>query len=317
MPADSSSPIPSTDPHLYEQLGQEISRLITVGTLRPGERIPSIRQLSSQRKASITTVTQAYRSLENQGLIEARPQSGYYVRQPRWTPPPEPAVSLREPVVCELKVSELKVSELIMRVVRQDQHPSLVRLGAMCANMSYHTPPALHRSLAAVARRAAKEQSHCDRLEGSAEFRAQIARLAVKSGCTLSPGDIVTTTGTTEAQFLALRALAKPGDMIAIESPTYFGDLQLIESLGLRAIEIPTYPREGVCLDALAYALEHQKIRACLFTLNFHNPLGACMPDEKKRQLVELLARHQVPLIENDLYGCLAFGEQRPRTAKS
>ena len=312
MPADSSSPIPSTDPHLYEQLGQEISRLITVGTLRPGERIPSIRQLSSQRKVSITTVTQAYRSLENQGLIEARPQSGYYVRQPRWTPPPEPAVSLREPVVCELKVSEL-----IMRVVRQDQHPSLVRLGAMCANMSYHTPPALHRSLAAVARRAAKEQSHCDRLEGSAEFRAQIARLAVKSGCTLSPGDIVTTTGTTEAQFLALRALAKPGDMIAIESPTYFGDLQLIESLGLRAIEIPTYPREGVCLDALAYALEHQKIRACLFTLNFHNPLGACMPDEKKRQLVELLARHQVPLIENDLYGCLAFGEQRPRTAKS
>jgi DNA-binding transcriptional MocR family regulator len=120
-----------------------------------------------------------------------------------------------------------------------------------------------------------------------------------------------------EALNLCLRAVAKPGDVIAIESPAFYGTLQVIESLGMRALEIPTDPRNGIVLDALASALRRQKIRACLFVLNFSNPLGSCMPDTDKKALVELLARREIPLIEDDIYGDLYFAERRPRTAKA
>jgi DNA-binding transcriptional MocR family regulator len=89
---------------------------------------------------------------------------------------------------------------------------------------------------------------------------------------------------------LCLRAVAKPGDVIAVESPTFFGILHIIRSLGMRVCEIPTYPREGICLDELAKRLKCCRIKACVFTLNYSNPLGSCMPEEKKRQLVRLLS---------------------------
>src|SRR5262249_22266022 len=123
--------------------------------------------------------------------------------------------------------------------------------------------------------------------------------------------------GVTEALHLCLRAITKPGDTVAIESPTYFGILQTIEMLGLRACEIPTYPKEGVCLDELARRLAQERPKACLFMTNFSNPLGSCMPNLKKRQLVKFLATHDVPLIEDDIFGALAFGPSRPIVAKS
>lgn len=298
--------------HLYLRVSSQVAELIEKGSLRPGEKVPSVRRLSAQFQVSISTVLQAYRLLENRGLIEARPQSGYYVRPRRWTPPPEPELSLKEP-----SVADLKVGDLIMQVVRDYQAGSLVCLGATCATVGLHSPPALHRALASVARRCAQRGVEPDSLAGKAAFRAQVARHAVASGCALSPAEIIATSGATESVHLCLRATCKPGDLVAIESPTFFGFLQLIESLGMRAVEIPTYPREGICLDALAYALEHQEIKACLFVLNFANPLGSCMPDEKKARLVQLLAERNVPLIENDIYGSLHFGKARPRTAKS
>ena len=299
-------------PPLYHRLSGQVAELIAKGSLRPGERVPSVRRMSAQYQVSISTVIQAYSLLESRGLIEARPQSGYYVRPRAWTPPPEPEVSLKEP-----SASEVHIGELIMRVVRETEHPGLTRLGANCANMAFHAPAALHRAMSVVARRSAQNGVELDRLAGAAPFRTQVARRAVAGGCALSPSEIVATSGATESVSLALRAVTKPGDLVAVESPTFWGFLQLFESLGLRAIEIPTYPRDGVCLDALAYALEHQKIRACLFVLNFGNPLGACMPDDKKEQLVRLLSEHEVPLIEDDVYGSLHFGPARPRTAKS
>ena len=139
----------------------------------------------------------------------------------------------------------------------------------------------------------------------------------MESGCTLSPEEIVMTCGCQEALNLGLRAVARPGDTIAIESPTYYGILQIIESLGMKACEIPTFPRHGVCLDELVKRLDSCRIKACVFSLNYSNPLGSCMPDEKKRRLVKILAERQIPLIEDDLYGNLSHSPQRPKTAKA
>ena len=148
-------------------------------------------------------------------------------------------------------------------------------------------------------------------------FESRSARRAMTAGCLLSPEDIVTTQGATEAVNLCLRSVCRPGDTVAVESPTFYGFLQIIESLGLHALEIPTHPDHGLSLDALAYAMEHNRISACLLVSNFSNPLGCSMPEESKKGLVELLGAHEIPLIEDDIYGDLCFDEDRPSVAKA
>ena len=297
---------------LYQQIALRISELIEHGTLRPGERVPSVRQYSKQQNVSIATVTQAYRLLEDRGLLQARPQSGYYVRVQRWVPPPEPEISKPAP-----RPVNVRVCDLVLEMVKASRNPNLVRLGASLPSPDLIPMQALHRTLASVGRRSMLSANSYDAPPGNLALRTQVARRAMDAGCTLAPDDIVTTVGVTEALNLCLRAVASPGDVIAIESPAFFGILQIIEALGMKVCEIPTYPREGICLDELAARLKPCRIKACVFTLNFSNPLGSRMPDEKKRKLVRLLTEHQVPLIEDDIYGNLSFDETRPKVAKA
>src|SRR5213593_1107780 len=303
---------PEWQDRLYKQVALRIAELIEHGTLRPGERIPSVRELSEQEGVSIATVMQAYRVLESRGLIEARPQSGYYVRAKLWSPPPEPSKS--QPTLSATRVS---VNDLVMAVLKATHAPGLVAFGAAMPSMQLLPIQQFNRTIASVARRHPHECNSCDIPPGNLNLRTQIARRAMESGCTLSPDEIVITCGCQEALNLCLRAVARPGDTIAIESPTYYGILQIIESLGMKACEIPTYPRDGVCLDELRKRLSCCQIKACLFSLNYSNPLGSCMPDEKKKRLVEILARREIPLIEDDLYGTLSHSAQRPKTAKA
>src|SRR6266496_1873234 len=231
---------PDGQDHLYKQVARRISQLIEHGTLRPGDRIPSVRALREQEEVSMTTVMQAYRVLESRGLIEARPQSGYYVRAKLWSPPPEPGKS--QPTRSATRVN---VNELVMEVLKATHAPALVAFGAAMPSPELLPTQQLHRTMASVARRHPVLCNSCDIPPGNLNLRTQIARRAMESGCTLSPDEIVTTCGCQEALNLCLRAVAKPGDTIAIESPTYYGILQIIESLGMKACEIPTFPREG------------------------------------------------------------------------
>jgi DNA-binding transcriptional MocR family regulator len=139
----------------------------------------------------------------------------------------------------------------------------------------------------------------------------------VNAGCSLSPAEILITCGGTEAIDFSLHAVCRPGDIVAIESPSYFGTLQTLEAHGLRALEIPTHPRDGISLEALEFAIEHNRIHAVVVISNFNNPLGSMIPDERKKDLVDLLAKHNIPLIENDVCGELYFGEKRPLVCKA
>jgi len=212
---------------------------------------------------------------------------------------------------------QVRVSDLVIQVVKAGRDPGLVRLGATLPAAELFPIKALNRTMASVARRSPVATHNYDPPPGNRALRVQVARRAMEAGCTLSPDDIITTVGATEALNLCLRAVAKPGDVIGIESPTFFGILQIIESLGMRVCEIPTFPRHGVCLDELEERLKCCGVKACVFTPNFSNPLGSCMPDEKKRKLVKMLAEHKIPLIEDDIYGNLCFGTTRPKVAKA
>jgi DNA-binding transcriptional MocR family regulator len=297
---------------LYEQVAERIAALIEGGTYPPGERIPSVRELSRQQGVSISTVLNAYLLLENRGLVEARPQSGYYVRSHPPERLPEPEISSPSP-----DPTQVGLRELIMMVMRDTLNPELTQLGAALPNINLMPVDKLNRLTASLARQADQKRHQYLLPPGLEELRVQIAQRVVAAGCDLSPNDFVITSGGVEAIDLCLHAVCQPGDIVAIESPMYFGTLQSLEVHRLRALEIPTHPREGISLDALRLALEHNPIRAVLTISNFNNPLGSCIPDDKKRELVELLRRYEVPLIDNDVSGELYFSDMRPLVTKA
>ena len=296
---------------LYERVADHIVQLIDQGTLHAGERLPSIRKLSSQMDVSISTVLQAYMTLEDKSWIEAKPQSGFYVRPAR-NLPPEPKPSTPSPLV-----TRVGVTELVAQVFQTAHDPQVIQLALSTPSPDHLPVKRLNRLMAAATARSGARALSYDFPPGYGPLRHEIAKRLMDAGCRLSENEIVTTHGTMEALNLCLRAVAKAGDIIAIESPAFYGTLQIIESLGMNALEIATDPRDGIVLDALASAIRRQKVKACLFVTNFSNPLGSCMPDANKKALVELLARREIPLIEDDIYGDLHFGAARPKTAKA
>jgi DNA-binding transcriptional MocR family regulator len=302
----------STPRHLYEDLAEDLSTLVHRGTLRPGDRLPSVRVLSQQRGVSVSTVLQAYVLLETRGVVETRPQSGHYVK-------PRRLALVREPRTARgaTQATRVSVSELISRVYGAAREPDMVLLGAGYMSTALLPTERLNRRLATVARAAGGAGIAYDPPPGLPALRRQIARRAVACGVALGADEIVTTVGTMEALHLCLRAVASAGDTIIVESPAYYGALQLIESLGMRALEVPANAGTGVDLALLQDALQHHRVKACLFVTSFSNPLGSLMPDDAKRDLVRLLARHDVPLIEDDIYGDLHFDGARPRPARA
>ncbi|RYG61584.1 PLP-dependent aminotransferase family protein, partial [bacterium] len=304
---------------LYQQVASRIEGLIEGGTLGIGTRVPSVRKLSEQQGISISTALQAYRMLESEGLIEARPQSGYYVRrrreaqaETRRSLPPECEISL--PPSTPIAVNN---TELVMRVVQATSRTDLLQLGTAVCCTTYLPTQALHRSLISVTKKFPEAGNSYDFAPGTPILRSAIARRALDFGCTLSPDDIVLTIGATEALNLCLRAVTKPGDAVAIESPTYYNILQIIEALGLRAVEVATHPRDGIVLESLEEAVERENIAACVFMPSFSNPSGATMSDEAKKKMVELLEERGIPLIEDDVWSDTCFETSRPQPAKA
>lgn len=297
---------------LYENLANEFATLIGSGQLRPGDRLPSVRHLARQRALSISTVVQALRTLESRGMVEARPQSGYYVRRrsPRVIESVMPA-GAPAPV-------DVGVSRRLVQVLRANEAPGMVPLGSALPAPELLLAPRLNRLYASIARRQPRllaGSSHSDLTE--APLRHAITRRALQWGCPIAADELVVTNSCTEAMMLCLRAVTKPGDTVAVESPTYYVMLQLLESMGLRALEIPTDPLTGVSLDALELATRKTAaeggIAACLLIPNGANPLGSVMPDAAKQRLAGLLAARDVALIEDDIYGDICFTGSRPR----
>lgn len=297
--------------HLYEEVASRIAGQIDRGVLKPGDRLPSVRRLKSNLRVSLATVLQAYTTLENKGLIEARPQSGFYVRLQQRELPMEPARSA--PSAAATRVD---IGELALRVHELNLDPRVIPFGAATPSPDLLPTKKLYSILRSVTRRD-ESSNRYEPAAGNFELRRQIARRSVDHGCQLTPEEIIVTSGCSEALNLSLRAVTKPGDTVAVESPTYFGFLQMLETLNLKAVEVATHPSEGICVDALESLIRKSRIAVVVLQGNFQNPLGASIPENNKKALVRLLAQKEIPLIEDDIYGDLFFGFERPKTMKS
>jgi DNA-binding transcriptional MocR family regulator len=292
----------------YQEVADFVTTLVDNGTLPLGSRAPSLRQICRQHRVSLSTALQAYRLLEDHGVLEARPQSGYYVAR-------DGASSLKTPAISRpsARPTTVALSGLRLELLEYARDPTLLPLGSAIPGAELMAAGRLDRFLARAARIKGVENNTYTAPKGDPQLRQEIARRAVRWSQAIAPEDIVVTCGCTEAITLALMAVANAGDTIAIESPTYFGFLRSIEALNLRALELPTDAATGIDLAALAQALKSRRIAACLFSSSFNNPLGCTMPEAKKLAVLDLLARHKVPLIEDDIYGDIYFGNQRPR----
>lgn len=296
----------------YEQLAADMRQLIEDGLLRAGERLPSVRQTCQRRGVSPSTVFQAYGLLEAHGLIEVRPRSGCYVRGPRRAPRALPAVAVPAP-----EARAVAVSELAFDLIESTREPAVVPLGSAFPAAHLFPFEALARSGARAMRRVRPGAITSALTAGDAGLRDALRRRYALQGVPLAEGELVVTNGAMEALNLCLQAVASPGDVVVVESPTFYAALQALERLKLRAVEVATDPQHGVDLAALAELLDRQRVAACWFMPSFQNPLGALMPVARKQALVALLARHQVPLIEDDVYGELYASERRPPPAKA
>jgi DNA-binding transcriptional MocR family regulator len=297
--------------YLYRQVIDLVAGNIESGTLRPGDRLPSLRKMSRSAGVSIPTVRQAYVELERQRRIESRPQSGFYVRHRSRNALVEAAPSSSGRPVA------LKCRTLMERVYDGINHPDLVPLGIANPSMARPAAKALHRAMKRVMTRAQERSLGYATTPGEPMLRRQIAYHYFDTvGSRVDPDNIVITNGGQEALLLALRAVAAPGDVVAVETPTYHGMLELIDSLGMLAIEVETCPEEGVTLGELEKTLTRHPVKACIFSTTLSNPLGVTMPARDREKLVALLRQFDTVLIEDDVYGDLRFDGERPMPAQ-
>jgi DNA-binding transcriptional MocR family regulator len=297
---------------LYEKFADEIAELIRTGVLAPNEKIPSVRTASTTYGVSHATVFQAYYLLENRGLIDARARSGYFVKAHVSRALAEPKISKKT-----ADTTDVDVSELVFSVLSSIKDPDIVPFGSAFPSPDLFPLPRLARSMSKTIQNLPSRAILTDMTAGNANLRRQISLRYMLNGVNLAADELVITSGALEALNLCLQVVTKPGDLVAIESPTFYAALQILERLKLKAVEIPVHPREGIDVATLADSLQRLPIKACWFMSSFHNPLGASMSDEKKQQVYDLLAEHDVPLIEDDVYGELYYGAKPPRPIKT
>ncbi len=295
----------------YENLATLLAERIEQGLYRHGEKLPSVRNLSQEHGVSISTVQQAYQVLENLQLITPQPRSGYFVA-PRKAKPPVPAIS--RPVQRPVEVTQWD-EVLTLLDARSDKE--MLNFGGGAPDISQPTLKPLWREMARLVQHNQCDILSYDALQGRRELREQISRLMVDGGTVVDPEDIVITNGCHGALSIALLSVCKPGDIVAVESPSYYGTMQLLRGFGIKAMEIPTDPETGISIEALELALEQWPIKGVILVPSCSNPQGSIMPDARKKAILALAQRHDIVIFEDDIYGELVTDYPRPRTIKS
>lgn len=298
--------------HLYEEVAEVVGNMVHKGTLRPGDKVPSLRDLSRKMKVSIATVMQAYLMLENQGLIESRPQSGFYVKVSRDLLP-----APRQKRNRSKSPRKVQFGNTVDTIFALASRTDVVPLGIASPAASLLPTAALGRAVREVISRQSERAVSYDFPPGEPELRRQIALRTADLGTEVDPDDVLITNGATEGLMIALQSVAKAGDVIAVAAPAYFAVLQMIEKLGMLVVEVESDPLAGIDLDSLADWLTRQPIAAVVVWPNFSNPTGALMSDAKKAALVALCNHHNTPLIEDDVMGDLSFAGDRTRNCKA
>lgn len=299
-----------TKEFLYTEIANGIASQIRSGVLNAGDKLPSVRILCKEHQISMNTAKRVFLELESMSLIESKPQSGYFVSPLLSITLPLPEVS-RPSLIANTNEPD----ELISKVYENMGKNNLTLFSIAIPSGDLLPQAKLKKEIINATRELKSGGAEYEELQGNLKLRRMIALRSSSWGGNFNETDVVTTNGGMNALSFCLMALGKPGDTIAIESPCYPGILQLAAGFGLKVLELPTHPAHGIEIEALKKAIP--KIDICLLIPNFNTPLGSCMSDENKKEVVKLLSENNIPLIEDDVYGDLYFGANRPKCCKS
>jgi len=296
----------------YERVAKAIREQIESGVLKDGERLPGIRKLALSYSVSVSTIQEALHRLESQKLLEVFNRSGHYVKH-------SGKKSSRKLIeeTSKLKPMPIESRELAIHLLSTSLSDDIYQLGTTIPHTQFLPTKAINLAIKNVSREQPDHSDHYIFAPGYLPLREQITLRMLEAGCKSYADEIVITNGCQSAIHIALTAICKTGDTVAVESPTFYGLLQILESKGLQVIEIPTDQKLGIDLGALELALQQWPVKACVVLPNFSNPLGFCMPDARKKALAKLMKQYEVPLIENDIHGDLCFNQRRPKAIKS
>jgi len=296
----------------YQQIAEKVENLIGVGTFRAGDRLPSVRAISRDWRVSVTTAVGAYSLLEDKGVVEARNRAGDFVRPRIITADRLPRS--RPPKGSPVDVSCAGITEYVMDAASSTD---VIPFGAAVPSDDILPTSKLLSLYHSVARSKSASAFQYSMPPGREDLRIEMAKRLLEAGIAVSPEEVIVTSGAMDAVLLAIKSVCDAGDVVAVESPTYFGILSLVRELGLKAIEVPILPEGGVSVDALADAFNNHPVKACILQPNFHNPMGSVIPRDRKKRIVQLAEEHGVTIIEDDLYGDLYFGPTRPPALKA
>ena len=284
---------------LYGSLRQDID----AGIWLPGERLPSIRSLVVSKQVSKNTVLRALAELESSGYLYAKPRQGFFVTERK-----------TQPATASFRQTKLQASEVSLPAVF---HTIMAKGAAFDL-----TPEAedklipthlveLNRALGRAQKQAQSEVAfYYDAPGGDTLLKQQLRARYQHRNLAIADSDICITGGCQNALFLALSVCCEPGDTVAVESPCFYGVLQLLEQLRLQIVEIPSSAKTGMAVEQLKRALAAFPIKACVITPNFATPSGAQMQEDDKRALVALANEYEFTIVEDDIYGDLGFDQE-------
>ncbi|MDX2320931.1 MAG: PLP-dependent aminotransferase family protein [Moritella sp.] len=295
----------------YHVVAAELQLQIEQRIWLPGDRIPSIRKMSKIQNISPMTVLKAYERLESAGWIYAKPRSGYFVAAHL------NRLAIPQQTIPQLTNRAIKINEHVFEVLKACKRVDIVPLGSAFPDPALFPLKQLGQALAKTIKTMPAQSAVTELPPGSVALRRAIAQRYIRDGIDVSIDDIVITSGAMESLGLSLMAVTKPGDTVAIESPAFYGVLQTVERLQLKAIEITTDPQFGMSVEALTNAVKNHDIKACWLMSKYQNPLGATMPEANKLAIRNVLAAAQIPLLEDDVYSELYFSEHKPKPIKA
>jgi len=291
----------------YVAIADRLARSIQDGLVRPGERLPSLRALCESEGTSLMTALAAYRRLEATGVVEALPRSGYRVLAGHGPAPRGGALS-----VSRLVNHSTQRDDIVAQVLSAVADPRLEPLGLGCPTPDRFPLQVLRRMTGKLLTANPELWSVYSPPPGHPELRRQIARRLQARGLEVGADEVLVTNGASEGLSLALRALLGPGDLVALPCPTFFGILDAARSAGAQVLEFPEGP-EGPLLAPFLAACERHPVKATVLVPSFSNPTGLLMTPEHQASWMEALHAHGVALVEDDLYGEMAFDGRKPR----
>ncbi|OBW40705.1 putative HTH-type transcriptional regulator YjiR [Chryseobacterium sp. MOF25P] len=292
----------------YQIFTSVIEEKIKSGVFTSGDRLPSVREIKEQYQLSITSVQNGYDYLVMKGWVENRPRSGFFV-----------AIKTSEDIPEKLSkflpiVRNPDFDEKVKLTSKSNKSFEQISFNTAAPNDLLIPQKLILRKMQEVIRKKGASILRYYPANGTEVLRDQIASRSTKLGCKINAEQLIITDGALQALYIALASVTQSGDVVAVESPCVFSVLEVISNLKLKIIEIPVHYKNGFDIDYLKDAVTKNNIRAVVLTSNFHNPTGILISDETKKELALIAQSNEIPIIENDIYGDLYFGGERPST---